>query len=93
MPDTTVVFDNCTGSVTEQSGQGDSLGGLTAKLISVGEASKISGLTPGHIRKLLQSGAVEGVKIGRDWTTTEAAIREYMKQDRRPGPKAKGRKH
>lgn len=67
----------------------DSLKGLTSKLISVAEASKISGLSASHIRKLLRDGEVEGVKIGRDWSTTEEAIREYLKQERRPGPKPK----
>jgi excisionase family DNA binding protein len=62
---------------------------LTSKLISVTEASQISGLTTGHLRKLLREGQIEGVKIGRNWLTTEEAVRDYLKQDIRPGPKPK----
>ena len=62
---------------------------LTSKLISVTEASQISGLTTGHLRKLLREGQIEGVKIGRNWLTTEEAVRDYLKQEIRPGPKPK----
>ena len=62
---------------------------LTSKLISVTEASQISGLTTGHLRKLLREGQIEGVKIGRNWLTTEEAVQDYLKQEIRPGPKPK----
>ncbi len=58
------------------------------KLISVTEASALSGLTTSYIRRLLRQKHVPGVKVGRDWFTTEAAIRTYLAQDRRPGPKS-----
>lgn len=70
----------------EATGQ-DSLEDLASQLISVTEAAEISGFTTGYVRRLLSEGKVEGVKIGRNWVTTEEAIREYMKQERRPGPK------
>jgi excisionase family DNA binding protein len=69
-----------------------SLKDLTSKLISVTEASKISGLTTGFLRRLLIRGDIEGVKIGRNWLTTKKAIEGYLKQDRRRGPKPKGQK-
>ena len=75
--------------MSDQTKKRDSLEGLTSKLISVAEASRISGLSASHVRKLLRDGEIEGVKIGRDWSTTEEAIRQYLKQDRRPGPKPK----
>lgn len=56
-------------------------------LISVNSAAKISGLTSRHIRLLLSQGKLWGIKMGRDWFTTEEAIRDYMAQDRKPGPK------
>jgi hypothetical protein len=28
-----------------------------------------------------------GAKIGRNWVTTEQAVRAYLARDRRPGPK------
>ncbi len=62
---------------------------LASTLISVTEASQISGLTTGYIRRLLRQGTIEGVKIGRNWLTTEEAIREYLGKERRPGPKTR----
>ena len=49
----------------------------------------MSGLTTGHLRKLLREGQIEGVKIGRNWLTTEEAVQEYLKQEIKPGPKPK----
>ena len=72
---------------SENNTQPDPLEELTSKFISVTEASRISGLTPSYIRRLLREGTIEGVKFGRDWLTTEKAIREYLSQERRPGPK------
>jgi len=73
--------------MSNKTSNGDSLENLTSKLISVTRASEISGLTTSYIRRLLRDGQIEGVKIGRNWLTTEETIREYLKQDRRPGPK------
>jgi excisionase family DNA binding protein len=58
------------------------------KLISLTEAAKISGLSSGHLRLLVSRGMIWGAKIGRNWVTTEAAVQEYLAQDRRPGPKS-----
>jgi excisionase family DNA binding protein len=60
---------------------------LTAKFISVTEASSRSGLSPAWVRRLVQRGEIEGVKVGRNWLVSEAALRDYLQQDRRPGPK------
>ena len=57
------------------------------ELISVKQAAEFIGLTPRHVRLLITRGTIWGVKMGRDWFTTEKVIREYMTQDRRPGPK------
>ena len=59
----------------------------TANLISTTEAARVSGFTTAYIRQLLISGKLEGVKVGRNWLTTEEALREYLKQERHPGPK------
>ena len=61
----------------------------SSKLISVIQASEISGLSTRHIRLLLGQGKLSGVKLGRDWFTTEQALENYMATDRRPGPKPK----
>ena len=59
------------------------------RLISVTEASQTSQLTPSYIRRLLRTNKLPGVKVGRDWFTTEEAIRAYLAEDRRPHPKTK----
>jgi excisionase family DNA binding protein len=60
---------------------------LVSKLITVTEASRSSNLTPSYIRRLLRNGEIEGEKVGEIWLTTEEALRDYLKRDRRPGPK------
>lgn len=60
---------------------------LTSQLISSTEASKLSGMTTGFIRRLLRRGDLDGIKIGRNWLTTREAIDQYLKKERRPGPK------
>lgn len=70
----------------ETSGQ-DSIQDLAAQLISVTEASEFSGLTTSFIRRLLREQRIKGVKVGRNWLTTKEALQDYLKQDRRPGPK------
>ena len=56
-------------------------------LISLEEAAKLSGLTADHLRRLVREGDLWGKKIGRNWVTTEQAVKEYLARDRRPGPK------
>ena len=75
--------------MSKQTAKRGPLQDLTSNLISVTEASKISGLTTGHLRKLLREGQIEGVKIGRNWLTTAEAVQEYLQQEIKPGPKAK----
>ena len=47
-------------------------------LISLQKAAKLSGLTPGHLRLLIRQKDLWGTKIGRNWVTTEQAVREYQ---------------
>ncbi|MCB0069869.1 MAG: helix-turn-helix domain-containing protein [Caldilineaceae bacterium] len=61
---------------------------LASTLISVTQASELSKLTPSYIRRLLRNGEMWGVKIGRNWLTTEKAVRGYLNKERRPGPKS-----
>lgn len=61
-----------------------------AKLISLAEAAELSGLSAGHLRLLVSRGIVWGRKIGRNWITSEEAVRTYLLKDRRPGPRPKG---
>lgn len=57
------------------------------RLISLAEAAEISGLSPSHLRYLVQRRIIWGQKIGRNWVTTEEAVREYKAKGIRPGPK------
>lgn len=56
-------------------------------LISLAQASQISGLSHSHLRLLVRQGKIKATKIGRDWLTTEAAVRDYLATERKPGPK------
>ena len=56
-------------------------------LISTREAANISGFSQEHIALLIRKGELWGKKIGRNWVTSEKAIRKYLTRDRRPGPK------
>ncbi len=59
------------------------------ELITLKKAAEISQLTPRHIRLLMGQEKIWGMKLGRDWFTTEEAIRKYMAQNIKPGPKPK----
>ena len=56
-------------------------------LISLHEATKRSGLSISHLRLLVSQGDVWGIKVGRNWVTTERAVREYLARGIKPGPK------
>ncbi len=58
-------------------------------LISLQEAASLSGLTADHLRRLVREGQLWGKKLGRNWITTEQAVKEYIAHERRPGPKGK----
>ncbi|HEY59988.1 MAG TPA: helix-turn-helix domain-containing protein [Anaerolineae bacterium] len=60
-------------------------------LILLRDAAKISGLSPNHLRLLVRRGDIWGRKLGRDWFTTEEAVREYVSCEHRTGPKPKKR--
>ncbi len=59
------------------------------ELITLPEAAKLSGLSPNHLRRLVSEGEIWGEKLGRDWFTTEQAVKEYIARERRPGPRPK----
>ena len=58
------------------------------ELISLQEAAKISGLSRPHLALMIRRGMLWGKKIGRDWITSETAIKNYLALDRKPGPKS-----
>ena len=59
------------------------------EIISLEEASIISGFSHGHLALLIRKGELWGIKIGRNWVTTEKAVRDYQARNLRPGPKPK----
>jgi hypothetical protein len=61
-------------------------------LISLQDAAQSSGLSQGHLAHLIRSGDLWGIKIGRNWVTTEIAVSDYLASNPRPGPKQKVRK-
>lgn len=58
-------------------------------LITLEQAAELSGLTSRHLRNLAQRNAIWAKKLGRNWFTTEQAVREYLARERKPGPKPK----
>ncbi len=61
-------------------------------LISLNTAAKLSGLSTSHLRLLVRQKEIWGRKMGRDWFTTELAVREYLSRDHKPGPKSSKKK-
>ncbi|MCI0727633.1 MAG: helix-turn-helix domain-containing protein [Chloroflexi bacterium] len=57
------------------------------ELLSLSKAAEHCGLSASHLRLLVREGEVWGMKLGRNWVTTEKAVREYLARNRRPGPK------
>jgi hypothetical protein len=58
-------------------------------LISLQQATQMSGLSGSHLRLLVSKGALWGVKLGRNWFTTAQAVEKYLQVEHKPGPKAK----
>lgn len=56
-------------------------------LISLSEAAEISSLSPSHLRLLVRRGDIWGKRMGRDWFTSEKAVKEYLASNPKPGPK------
>lgn len=57
--------------------------------IPLSEASKITGYTIDHLRRLIQKGKMQGERIGRNYVTTRSAIQDYLASSPKPGPKPK----
>jgi excisionase family DNA binding protein len=72
----------------QESDQTDNQPNLKA-LITFGEAARISGFTDRHLRNLASKKQLWAIKLGRNWFTTEQAVKEYLAKTRKPGPKSK----
>jgi excisionase family DNA binding protein len=49
-------------------------------LISLAEASILSGLSTDHLRRLAEQGKLKARKVGRNWITTKESLTSYMEQ-------------
>ncbi len=57
-------------------------GYLTSK-----QASAKSGISQAHIRLLMETRKLVGLKVGRDWLVETASLEYYMANRPKPGPK------
>jgi excisionase family DNA binding protein len=73
----------------DQEKEGDSSQPSLDELISLSDAANLCGLSQSFIRRLVSQGVIWGMKTGRNWVTTEKAVREYLARDRKRGPKPK----
>jgi excisionase family DNA binding protein len=60
--------------------------------ISTVEAAEKYHLTPSYIARLARTHVIQARKFRRDWIINEEALREYLAQPRKPGPKSQKRK-
>lgn len=51
---------------------------LTGELLTLAEASKLSGIDPNALRALVHRGRLRAKKVGVQWLTTAAALEEYL---------------
>ncbi len=58
------------------------------QFISLSDASKRVGLSSDHLRRLAIDGKLWAVKMGRNWVTTEEALRAYLATNPKPGRKS-----
>lgn len=54
-------------------------------LISLSEAEELFGISSAHLRRLAIQGKLKARKIGRNWVTTNDAVKEYNQNRRAPG--------
>ncbi len=60
--------------------------------ISTVAAAEKYQLTPSYVARLARTQIIRARKFGRDWIIDEKALRNYLAQPRKPGPKPHVRK-
>lgn len=58
--------------------------------ISTVAAAEKYQLTPSYVARLARTHVIHARKFGRDWIIDENALRDYLAQPRKPGPKPQG---
>jgi len=61
---------------------------MDERYTSVNAASKASGISASHIRRLLVSGTVKGRKLGRDWIVDSESLMEFASNRPKRGRKS-----
>ncbi len=56
--------------------------------ISTVVAAEKYNMTPSYVARLARTHTVRARKFGRDWIIDEVALRNYLSQPRKPGPKS-----
>lgn len=56
-------------------------------LITVSEASALSGYTPQHIRLLIRQGLISARRAGGIWLIDVSSLESYIDNAPKPGPK------
>ena len=59
--------------------------------LTTDQASEHSGISQAHLRRLLETGTINGVKTGRDWLVRVDALEYYMAN--RPKRGGRGKAH
>ena len=57
------------------------------EVISTVAAAEKYQLTPSYVARLARTRTIRARKFGRDWIIDEEALRDYLAQPRKPGPK------
>lgn len=58
-----------------------------SKFITLKHAAEVSGLSYSHLRLLARRGDVWAIRLGHNWFTTAEAVKQYVAQEHKPGPK------
>jgi len=59
-----------------------------SEMITVSEASELSGYTPQHIRLLIRQGLISARRAGGIWLIEASSLRSYLDSNPKPGPKS-----
>ncbi len=56
-------------------------------VLTVAEASQLSGFNRAHVNYLITTEQVDAIKVGSIWLVYEDSLRTYIASPRKPGPK------
>jgi hypothetical protein len=58
-----------------------------SEMITVSEASDLSGYTPQHVRLLIRQGLINARRAGGIWLVEASSLQDYLANAPKPGPK------